>query len=824
MRDYSETSDDVRRRASLDALITRLRSPILKSDNRPPRIELRPLSDAVTDSATPFPRTQPEARAGTSYAGDATAKAAAGDVANVPTTRAVQPPATREPRSVPPFEPRRAERQPVPPAPKARASLPRRSESGLGLDAPVTKISGIGDFNAQKFARLGVNTIRDLLHYFPTRYDDYSALKTINQLFYGQQVTIIGRVAAARRHRTKSNLWIVRVAIEDASGTIECSWFTNERFVDSMLKQFAVGREIVISGKVGEYLGKLTFQNPTYEPAEREWITGGNIVPVYRLTEGLQPLLVRRVMKRLIEYWPMRVPEHLPESVRRGANLISLADALRDIHFPHDMRAQENARRRLAFDELFTLQLSVLQQRQAWRKEPARELQPVPGVLDALIGALPYALTSAQRRAVDAVANDIGQSIAMHRLLQGDVGSGKTVVAALGMALATSAGAQAALMAPTEILAEQHFKSISALFDAFNARAGQPPIRAALLTGSVKASDKRAVHEALADGSVQVVIGTHALIQEGVTFARLGFVVVDEQHRFGVVQRTALRQKAGDLNPHTLVMTATPIPRTLALTLYGDLDNTVLDEMPPGRQSIETLWIGPTERERAYRFVQHQVSQGHQAFIICPLVEESDKVEARAATEEYERLKRDVFPELRLGLLHGKLRPADKDEAMLAFARGETDILVSTSVVEVGIDVPNATVIVIEGANRFGLAQLHQFRGRVGRGEHKSHCLLFADSSSDVGDQRLQAIVNTTDGFKLAEIDLELRGPGEFFGTRQSGDPELKLVNVRDRDLLDVARREAAAVLEADPELAQHPLLAERAAAFWRNRETGDAS
>jgi ATP-dependent DNA helicase RecG len=380
------------------------------------------------------------------------------------------------------------------------------------------------------------------------------------------------------------------------------------------------------------------------------------------------------------------------------------------------------------------------------------------------------------------------------------------------------------MMAPTEILAEQHYKTLSKLFSAFAEQYVIPPIQLALLTGSTKAGEKRAIYAGLAEGSVQVVVGTHALIQEGLTFKNLGLAVIDEQHRFGVLQRRALRQKGGALSPHTLVMTATPIPRTLALTLYGDLDNTVLDEMPPGRQPIETHWFTPAERERAYRFVQHQIDQGRQAFIICPLVEESEKIEAKAAVEEYERLQREVFPALKLGLLHGKMKPAEKEAAMRAFANGETHILVSTAVVEVGIDVPNATVILIEGANRFGLAQLHQFRGRVGRGQHKSYCLLIADSSSALSDQRLQAIVNTQDGFKLAEIDLEIRGPGEFFGTRQSGDPELKLVNLRDRDLLEMAREQAERLLDSDPELANHPLLAERVLAFWEHRQGGESS
>jgi len=796
MREYSALGDEARRRAALDALVIRLRSPVLRSASSPTHSK-----DAAAHLA--------------GRPGEQAIKLTAGQqTAGAPGVLAVAAPSPAPPPA-----------RPIKPssAPQS-ASAPRLREAGLGLDAPVIKLSGVGEFNAQKFARLGIHTIRDLLYYFPMRYDDYSALKTINQLFYGEQVTIVGRVASVRKHRTRNNLMIVRAVIEDASGMIECSWFTSERHVDHLMKQFAIGREMVISGKVTEYLGRLTFQNPAYEPAEREWITGGSIVPVYRLTEGLQPLLMRRVMKRVVDYWPSRVPEHLPESVRSELKLMPIAEALREIHFPHTMPLQESARRRLAFDELFALQLAVLRQRQMWRQEPAQPLRADRALLGRLAAALPYRLTGAQQRALEAIVEDLGRPNAMHRLLQGDVGSGKTVVAALSMALAASQGVQSAMMAPTEILAEQHYKTIERLFGAFAAHGVIPPISLALLTGSTRASDKRAIYDGLADGSIQVVIGTHALIQEGVSFRNLGLVVVDEQHRFGVLQRTALRQKGGALNPHTLVMTATPIPRTLALTLYGDLDNTVLDEMPPGRQPIETHWFAPPERERAYRFVQHQVEQGRQAFIICPLVEESEKIEAKAAVEEYERLQREVFPTLRLGLLHGKMKSSEKEEAMRAFAQGETHILVSTSVVEVGIDVPNATVMLIEGANRFGLSQLHQFRGRVGRGQHKSYCLLIADSSSAISDKRLQAIVNTQDGFKLAEIDLEIRGPGEFFGTRQSGDPELKLVGVGDRDLLEAARTQAEKLLEHDPELADHPLLAEKVSAFWKHRQAGDAS
>jgi ATP-dependent DNA helicase RecG len=700
-------------------------------------------------------------------------------------------------------------------------------DAAVGLDAPVSNITGIGSYNAQRMAKLGVYTIRDLLYYFPTRYDDYSSLKTINQLEYGESVTIIGRIASAWKHRTKTGMYLIRVAVEDQSGMIECTWFTSERMVEYMMRNFQVDREIVISGKVTEYLGKLIFQNPSYEPAEKEWVVGGSIVPVYRLTEGLQPLLMRRTMKRVIDYWPSRAPEFLPDHVRQSVKLYTLSEALHEIHWPRDLDSQEQARKRLAFDELFILQMAVLRQRQVWQREKAQPLAFDDALLESLKSALPYTLTGAQDKAIAAISADLHKPNAMHRLLQGDVGSGKTVVAALAMALTASVGAQSALMAPTEILAEQHATNLKKLFDSMAEKGVIAPIQLRLLTGSVKAADKRDIYAGLGDGSIQVVIGTHALIQDGVNFKNLGLAVVDEQHRFGVAQRKALRAKAGDYSPHTLVMTATPIPRTLALTIYGDLDNTVLDEMPPGRQPIETHWFAPAERERAYSFVRQQIEQGRQAFIICPLVEESEKIEAKAAVEEHARLQREVFPHQKLGLLHGRMKADEKEQVMGAFARGELEILVSTSVVEVGIDVPNATVMMIEGANRFGLSQLHQFRGRVGRGQYKSYCLLIADTSTALSDERLFAIVTTQDGFKLAEKDLEIRGPGEFFGTRQSGEPALKLLNLRDRDLLLVAREQAEKVLNemSQEERPEYTLLANKINEFWSAHEHhGDAS
>ncbi len=858
MRSYSATADTNLRRAALSALITRLHNPAPATQSArqphtaPSRNPVEPSAgrterpgtpprfaeiSAPRRTTTPSPAVEkPRTSRAAEQAAETHEQASAARAKVQPEERTIarepeQAPATAPPRAPKPAKPAT---RPAAPSEQIDQFLPRRSSSrqdkryaGIGLNAPVSVLGGVGLQKAQLFAKLGLFTIQDLLYYFPSRYDDYSTLKTIGQLEYGETVTIVGRVESAFKHRTKTGLYIVRVTIGDPSGEIECSFFGNDWLADNLIKQFQPGREMVISGKVTEYLGRLVFQKPAYEPAEKEWVLGGSIVPVYRLTEGLPSLFMRRTMKRVTTEWHDKVKEFLPQSVRQTVSLMPLSDALREIHWPRDFDLQERARRRLAFDELFVTQAAILKQRQEWQGAAATPIDIDSAALENLKLTLPYALTGAQIRAIDAICNDLRQPVAMHRLLQGDVGSGKTVVAALAMASAGRAGVQSALMAPTEILAEQHYKNLRNLFDRMAASGAMESLQLRLLTGSVKPADKQDIYDGLADGRIQIVIGTHALIQESVKFHNLGLVVVDEQHRFGVEQRKALRQKGQASNPHTLVMTATPIPRTLALTLYGDLDNTVLDEMPPGRQPIETHWFTPAERERAYAFVKQQVEQGRQAFIICPLVEESDKVEAKAAVEEHARLQNEVFPKLKLGLLHGRMKADAKDEVMSQFARGELHILVSTSVVEVGIDVPNATVMMIEGAERFGLSQLHQFRGRVGRGAYASYCLLIADNSAAISDERLTAIVSTQDGFKLAEKDLEIRGPGEFFGTRQSGEPELKLVNMRDRDLLLAAREQVEHLFEHDPQLAAPELqiLSEKVQAFWAAHEThGDIS
>jgi len=502
--------------------------------------------------------------------------------------------------------------------------------------------------------------------------------------------------------------------------------------------------------------------------------------------------------------------------------VVDLATALLQIHFPDSMERLKSARHRLAFDEIFLLQLGVLRQKQNWQERAGRIFTIPEKWLSDQVERLPYALTGAQQRALQDVQSDLASGRPMNRLLQGDVGSGKTVVAALAVAMVTSHGAQAALMAPTSILAEQHYKNLRGLFEG-EAPQDQPedlpplqPDEIRLMIGATSEAEKKEIRDGLADGSIKLVIGTHALIEEPVVFADLELVIVDEQHRFGVEQRAALRSKG--TNPHLLVMTATPIPRSLALTVYGDLDLSVMDEMPPGRQVISTFALRPLERERAYRLIRSQIQEGRQAFIIYPLVEESDKSDGKAAVEEYTRLQSEVFGELRLGLLHGRMKADEKDEVMSRFHSGEYHILVSTSVVEVGVDVPNATVMLIEGANRFGLAQLHQFRGRVGRGGDKAYCLLIPDTPDATENERLQVMVQTNDGFVLAEKDLEQRGPGEFLGTRQSGyAAQLQLASLTDVALIEKARRHAQTLFEQDPDLklAENRPLAEAFQRFW---------
>ncbi|MCL6429387.1 MAG: ATP-dependent DNA helicase RecG [Anaerolineae bacterium] len=707
------------------------------------------------------------------------------------------------------------EQSPEPHSP-SRPSAASRNAPPPSLEQPVTSLAGVSATYARRLERLNIRTVRDLLFHLPRRYDDYSRLKRIDQLRYGEEVTLVGTVWDTKTRQARNGLHITTCIVADRSGTIEVTWF-NQPYLASRLRP---GREIVLSGRVEEYLGRLTFQSPTWEPLEREQLHTGRLVPVYPLTEGISDRWLRRLIKTTLDGYVSQVADPLPAALRSQEGLLDLAAALRAVHFPRNQAEIDQARRRLCFEEFLLVQLGVLRKRHAWRSRSGRPAPPSPAV-EQFFAGLPFRLTAAQERSWQQISADLAKATPMSRLLQGDVGSGKTVVAVAAMLQVVASGQQAALMAPTEILAAQHFDTICRLIDELTlARGGgrEEPVRVALLTGSLRAREKAEIREAIAAGELDIVVGTHALIQEGVQFRQLGLVIVDEQHRFGVQQRASLRQKGdSEVVPHLLVMTATPIPRTLALTIYGDLDLSVIDELPPNRQRVITHLIAPRERERAYQFVRAQVEKGHQAFIICPLIEETDKMEAKAATEEYERLQEEVFPDLRLALLHGRMKADEKDAVIGAFRNGEYDILVSTAVVEVGIDVPNATVMLIEGANRFGLAQLHQFRGRVGRGEAQSYCLLISDSSAQEAMDRLAIVAKTHDGFALAEEDLRLRGPGEFFGTRQSGLPDLKVATLSDGRILEDARRVARTLFESDPDLAQpaHAALRERVLSFW---------
>lgn len=693
---------------------------------------------------------------------------------------------------------------------KAPAEPKEEPKERVDIDSPVSDLHGVSKAYAQRLHRLGVETIRDLLYLFPHRYDDFRALKTIDQLDYGEEVTIVGTIWETQNRESRRGKTVTTSIISDGTSTIQATWF-NQPYLTKALKP---GRQIVLSGKVDQYLGRLTLPSPAWEPLDQELIHTGRLVPVYPLTKGIGARWMRRLMKRTVDYWSLRLPDHLPVSLRERAGLLDLENAIQGIHFPDDWERVKKARHRLAFDEFLLIQLGVLRQRRIWKEEPGRPLPTDEALRDRFLKSLPFDLTKAQEKVLSEILADLRESRPMSRLLQGDVGSGKTVVAAAALLMAVANGAQGVIMAPTEILAEQHYATLNDLYKSFD-------VNLRLLTGSLKSEEREEAHREIASGRAQVVVGTHALIQEGVEFHDLAVAVIDEQHRFGVRQRSALRQKGH--NPHVLVMTATPIPRTLALTIYGDLDISIINELPPGRKEITTEWMAPQERERAYVFIRSQVEEGNQAFIICPLVEESEKIDAKAAVAEHERLQ-SIFPDLQMGLIHGRMPAPEKEEVMRGFYRGDLDILVATPVVEVGIDVPQATVLLVEGADRFGLAQLHQFRGRVGRGEAQSYCLLLAESPTSQAEERLKAIESSQDGFYLAEVDLEMRGPGEFFGTRQSGLPDLKVAKLSDVKVLEEARALAQEIFQEDPDLTlpRHRLLARRVADFWRGE--GDLS
>ena len=694
------------------------------------------------------------------------------------------------------------------------------------LDAPVTSLRGVGPARAEQLARLGVETVWDLIWHLPSRYDDFSRLRTIAEMQPGEQVTVAANLWKLENRKLGMKREMVQAVLNDGTGSLRATWWT--KWIASKLK---IGQSYRFSGKVGLHMGYKTLESPVFEPMESSDIANGPILPVYPLTEGLTSKTVGDLAVQAMREGLSAIGDPVPDEVRRKFGLTNLPNALKQIHQPENPEVLDAARKRLAFDEFFYIQLGVQQRRHLLQRATAPALPSDAAIVARFTDALPFQLTGAQQRVLGEVQQDLARTVPMSRLIQGDVGSGKTAVAAGAMFIAAANGAQSALLAPTQILAEQHYRGLSDLLSNLT-RPDGTPLRVALLTGRVTGGEREEVLAGLADGTVDVAVGTTALIQEGVAFHNLAFVVVDEQHRFGVEQRGALRDKSPDdgsaegeatsLVSHMLVMSATPIPRSLALTVYGDLDVSVIDELPPGRTPIVTKRFTPGERERLYSFLQRRVQEGRQAYIIYPLVEESDKLDVGAAVDEHARLQAQVFPDLRLGLLHGRLNGGDKDAVMRAFGDGELDVLVSTSVVEVGIDVPNATVMLIEDAERFGLAQLHQFRGRVGRGSHESHCALISRADNPSAIERLDALVATTDGFAIAEKDLELRGPGDFLGTRQSGLPDLKMAMLSDTATLALAQQAAQELFAADPELTGYPQLQERVARFWRGH--GDVS
>jgi len=734
------------------------------------------------------------------------------------TERPVAPPTVQRARAVA-TKPKRQVAKPPAVAP----------EPAPALERPVTALKGVSTALAAKLARLGVATVQDMLFFFPRRYNDFASIRPIAELIVGEEQTVIGTVWSAKDTPIGRRLRGTEALVGDETGVMRAVWF-NQPYIAQQLR---TNERVVLAGKVTLYKGQKTLENPEYEPLEsEELLHTGRLVPVYHSTSGLAGRTVRRLAKQAIDAYAGALPELLPPDLLSRNRMLPRTTALRQMHFPDGWDDLKAARRRLAFDELLLIQVGVLERKREWQERGLAQPLHLPEEMRrGYVESLPFTLTGAQQRAMAQTLADVARERPMSRLLQGDVGSGKTVVAAAALLAATASGAQGAMMAPTEILAEQHFHTLCQVFGCSERTTSiatvrpdylKKPLMIALLTGSVSASVKRELREQIAAGDIDIVVGTHAVIQEGVIFHRLGLAVVDEQHRFGVMQRAALREKGR--NPHVLVMTATPIPRTLTLTVYGDLDVSVIDEMPPGRKPVETRWVPPDERDGAYEFVRGQVQQGYQAFVICPLIEESETLATRAATQEFERLSSEVFPEARLGLLHGRLAAKKKESVMRDFRDRRLDILVSTVVVEVGVDIPNATVMMVEGAERFGLAQLHQLRGRVGRSDIQSYCLLLSDSPAPDARERLQIVERTQDGFALAEADLRLRGPGEFFGTRQSGLPDLKVARLSDVPLIELARTEAARLLDSDGDLArpEHAQLKEEVSRLWE-RVTAEA-
>ncbi len=682
------------------------------------------------------------------------------------------------------------------------------------IEQKLSDLPEIGFKKADNLARLGLHTVRDLLFYYPRDHIDYARQVNIRELQAGETVTIIATVKRCNCFTSPKNqkLSILELVVKDNSGQIKIgrfyagTRFSSRAWQESLKRRYAVGSILAACGLVKESKYGLTLDNPELEvlanPGDSiESLNIGRVVPIYGLTEGVVANTVRQAVIAALPA-AANLKDPLPSGLRQKYGLMELKDAIANIHFPSDSDALKVARRRLVFDEFFYLQLGLLQrQQQARAIQTSAILVPRGQLVEKFYEILPFELTGAQQRVLNDILNDLQKPAPMNRLVQGDVGSGKTVVAVLAILAAIQSGYQAALMAPTEVLAEQHYRKLVSWFNLLHL-----PVE--LLTGSTKTAKRRQIHSQLGTGELPLLVGTHALIQDSVNFQQLGLVVIDEQHRFGVEQRARLQQKGEQ--PHVLTMTATPIPRTLALTIHGDLDVSQIDELPPGRQKIQTTVLSGQQRNHAYDLIRREIAQGRQVYVVLPLVEESEKLDLRSAVDEHQKLQESVFPDFQVGLLHGRMSSAEKDESITKFRDNQTQILVSTTVVEVGVDVPNATVMLIENAERFGLSQLHQLRGRVGRGAAQSYCLLMSSSRSPDAQQRLKVLEQSQDGFFISEMDMRFRGPGQVLGTRQSGVPDFTLASlVDDEEVLLLARQAAEKIIEMDVTLERWHLMKE---------------
>ncbi len=658
------------------------------------------------------------------------------------------------------------------------------------LPKSVQFVKGVGPRYASLLEKINVYTVEDLLYYFPRDYQDRRKLARIKYLNIGELVTIEGEVLKVSEEKPRPGLSILKVTFTDGTDVLNGVWF-NQPYLK---KQFKKGERYFLSGELNEKswrYGKKEIYNPVFEQAdEGESIHTGRIVPIYSLTSGMTQKRLRQIIYNALEEYSCHLPDLLPENIKKKYGLPDIAESIRGLHFPEDRKDYIRARVRLAFEELFLLQLMVLQRKKGNLEKTGILHRDSSVVIERFLDSLPFKLTAAQERVWNEIERDMEKPVPMQRLLQGDVGSGKTIIATLALLKTMANGYQGILMAPTEILAEQHYLKLGKLLKDTGFRIG-------LLIGSTSTAERKKILADIAENRTNLIIGTHTLFQEGINYYKPGLVVIDEQHRFGVEQRFRLKEKGE--NPDLLVMTATPIPRTLALTVYGDLDLSIIDELPPGRSPVITIWKNEEARMEIYRFTREQIAEGRQAYIVAPLIEPSEGVRAISALEIFEELTENIFQDLKIGLLHGRVSAEEKNQIMEEFRAGEIDILVSTTVIEVGIDVPNASIMIIENAERFGLAQLHQLRGRVGRGSYQSYCFLIGNPTTEEGRKRLAVMTETSDGFRIAEEDLKIRGPGEFFGTKQSGMPDLKVANIlKDHKLIRIARQEAENIINID--------------------------